>query len=1131
MPDNKPKISSTSPLRRLIKIFRTGNAIKHHFQGGQNQGTPMGTAKAYFKNAYSFQSSVIPGYSSYDRFSRYSDYCEQESFAILANALNIFADEVTQRNEKGKIIDVSSENEAIQSTLQDLMDNVLKLNGKNCWKMVRYLLKYGDSFYLIDATETNGIINLIYMPANEVEREEGFDKEEPGAIRFRWTTKQNIEIPNSYVAHFRLDGNDMFKPYGMSVLEPARRAWRQLCVIINDSVWMADGSYKKIQDVKPNDIIYCHDYDKNETRKTKVVAVSPMGKQKLVKVKTRHREICVTPNHGLLIKNKKGQFEYKKAEDLICSAGKSGYSTVKCDKLVLPYVKDGVRDFSVELSPANYFVKLNSRLEYDPIGVMSKIESLGCSDSGKNIHSFLNGKKKISYQDYIKVKERFGIQDKDLEGFYFKGSPQKTFTNNFTFKVTKEFVRLFGMMLGDGWANKKRGRIGFALGEYPEQDRYYISLLEGLLDKKATITEAEEKRGGQANVNSVEFVELFEQLGFKTGVFNKRIPDWVYKLHPEYKIELLKGYFDADGSDNDGRISSANKKLLEDARILAQQCGLEVGREVLVDREEGYYYDKSFGKEIYRQTSYRLWLNLNKVHKETQYEYVLSVEEIEENETFDLQVEDEVHNFVCEGIVSHNTLLEDAMLVYRITRAPERRVFMLDLSGLPAEDRDAAIEKFNQQLKKNRIVNDEGKIDLRYASTMSMEEDYIIPIIGHDSKTRIETLPGAQNIGDIEDIQYIEQKLFAAIGIPKAYLTYEGDVAKQVLTQEDIRFARTVARVQEVFVSELIKIGMIHLYLKGYRGKDLVDFKIKMTNPSTVSELQKNELWRARMELVQSAGEGVFDTTFIYKNFLFLSNDTIDAIRKGQIQDKIFQSKLLAIENSQGMNMGGMGGGMMGGMGMGSSPFGGSSFGGGGMGLGGGLAPGLGGMGESFNPEMKDLERDSSGDTRKREKRGLGETGLSREEDWVDDDPSSIKDIKRTAIPKAESRDFIKEARNCIEEYQKLRKEIEGKVEKDILENVVYKTHPFLRPMEVSAQSISEMNEDILRETFGEEAGSSENNTKKVLQEAVLKNKDSEEKDVWESKLSKMEDSVNEILEEIDRSPKKILQEAKDENK
>jgi len=227
-------IPKGSVLKKLIRLFRTNTVIRHHFQvGGSSKA--QGTARAFFKNAYSFQSSVIPGYSAYDRFARYSDYAEMEAYPILTNALNIFADEVMQKNEEHKIIQVVSEDKAIQASLQSLFDNVLHLNGKNGWKMVRNLIKYGDALYLLDITEENGVINLIQMPANEVEREEGFDKDDPSAIRFRWTAKQNIEIPNAYVAHFRLDGNDLFHPYGQSVLEAARRPWRQL-VLLEDSM-------------------------------------------------------------------------------------------------------------------------------------------------------------------------------------------------------------------------------------------------------------------------------------------------------------------------------------------------------------------------------------------------------------------------------------------------------------------------------------------------------------------------------------------------------------------------------------------------------------------------------------------------------------------------------------------------------------------------------------------------------------------------------------------------------------------------------------------------------------------------------------------------------------------------------
>lgn len=532
-----------SPLRKLIKMFRTNTVVKHHLQGA-GSSKPQGVAKSFFSNALSFQNGIIPGHTAYDRFARYSDYAEMLSYPILNRALSTFAEESTQKDEKGKIITVTSDNREIQEKVQDLFDNVLQLNGKKIYKIVRDLCKYGDYFALIDITTDNGVVNLIHMPAAEVEREEGYDKNEPTAVRFKWNNQNTTkEIPNAFVAHFRLDGDDLFYPYGQSALEAARRPWRQL------------------------------------------------------------------------------------------------------------------------------------------------------------------------------------------------------------------------------------------------------------------------------------------------------------------------------------------------------------------------------------------------------------------------------------------VLLEDAMMVYRITRSAERRAFYMDVAAIAPENVEEAINKVNQELKKKRVVNEQGKIDLRYGATLDMTEDLIIPVRGADSATRIETLPGGQNIGDIEDIEFIKKNLFAALGIPKAFLTFdEGVGAKATLTTEDIRFARTIAKIQECIMNELVKIALIHLYMNGVRGKDLVGFKIKMTNPSTVAEMQKNELWRARLDLVMTAGQGVFDTTFIYKEFLHLSNDAIDMIRKGQIQDKIFQAKLMAIESSGGaMAPGGMGMDMMGGMGgMG----GGMGMGGLGsapldmQGLGGGAPPNVAGMPsipmENFNPAAEVTHNKSS---------------------------------------------------------------------------------------------------------------------------------------------------------------------------
>lgn len=232
-------------------------------------------------------------------------------------------------------------------------------------------------------------------------------------------------------------------------------------------------------------------------------------------------------------------------------------------------------------------------------------------------------------------------------------------------------------------------------------------------------------------------------------------------------------------------------------------------------------------------------------------------------------------------------LIEDAMLVYRIVRSPERRVFKIDVGNIAPDQIDNFMEQIKTKLRRNQIVDPStGRVDLRY-NPLSVDEDYFIPVRG-DKSSDITTLPGGQFTGDIDDVQYIQNKLFAALKVPKAYLGYEADVgSKATLAQQDVRFARTIERVQKIVVAELNKIAIIHLYLLGFSGSDLVDFELKLATSSTISEQQKLELWRMRFEIAGSAAEGVLDRETIYKKIFNLSDDEIQRIREGKKIDKL----------------------------------------------------------------------------------------------------------------------------------------------------------------------------------------------------------------------------------------------------
>ena len=241
-------------------------------------------------------------------------------------------------------------------------------------------------------------------------------------------------------------------------------------------------------------------------------------------------------------------------------------------------------------------------------------------------------------------------------------------------------------------------------------------------------------------------------------------------------------------------------------------------------------------------------------------------------------------------------LIEDAMLVYRIVRSPERRVFHIEIANTPAEQVDAFIEQVKTQMKRNTIVDpSSGRVDLRY-NPLSVEEDYFLPKRG-EQKSVIDTLTGGQFTGDIEDVQYIQSKMFAAIKIPRAYLGYEDQIgSKATLAQEDVRFSRTIERIQSLFVAELNKIAIIHLFLCGFTGKDLQNFEISMANPSTVAAQQRLELWRMKLEVAGMAQEGMFDRGFIHRKIFALNDKQIAAIKDGKRVDKLEDTLLQSIE-------------------------------------------------------------------------------------------------------------------------------------------------------------------------------------------------------------------------------------------
>tara|TARA_B110001454_G_scaffold203018_1_gene210582 strand:+ start:12 stop:1067 length:1056 start_codon:yes stop_codon:yes gene_type:complete len=219
-------------------------------------------------------------------------------------------------------------------------------------------------------------------------------------------------------------------------------------------------------------------------------------------------------------------------------------------------------------------------------------------------------------------------------------------------------------------------------------------------------------------------------------------------------------------------------------------------------------------------------------------------------------------------------------------RAPEKRVFKIDIGNIPPNEVDNYMQQIINKMKKAPVVEKEsGDYNLRY-NMQNITEDFFVPVRGGDSGTQIDSLPGL-TYEAVEDIEYLRNKLMASLKIPKAFLGYEEQVgSKATLAAEDVRFARTIERIQRIIISELTKIAIVHLYVQGYTDADLVNFDLGLTNPSTIYEQEKIELWSSKTQLASSMlQDGIVSTDWIYRNIFGFTEEEIKHEDEGIVFD------------------------------------------------------------------------------------------------------------------------------------------------------------------------------------------------------------------------------------------------------
>jgi hypothetical protein len=252
-------------------------------------------------------------------------------------------------------------------------------------------------------------------------------------------------------------------------------------------------------------------------------------------------------------------------------------------------------------------------------------------------------------------------------------------------------------------------------------------------------------------------------------------------------------------------------------------------------------------------------------------------------------------------IFKQYVLMEDAMLIHRISRSPDRRIFYINVGSIPPNEVENFMQKTISTMKRTPLMDsNSGDYNLKY-NQQNLLEDFYIPIRGNDQSTKIETTPGLQYDG-IQDVTYLRDKLFAALKVPKAFMGYEKDLTgKATLAAEDIRFARTINRIQRIVLSELYKIALVHLYSQGFTGEQLTNFELDLTTPSIIYDQEKIALLTQKVDLAQKIMDlKILPSDWIYDNIFHFSEDQYDEYRDLVIEDqkRIFRQNQVAEEGN-----------------------------------------------------------------------------------------------------------------------------------------------------------------------------------------------------------------------------------------
>ena len=853
---------------KLADLFRSGPVVKRKIKSMDTRVAlpnklDSSSIEIFQKTTSQLYSAITSNaYNNSERLMRYGDFNEMEQTAEIAAALDIWADETCSVDSKGKALHIYSENAQIKKLLDELFYDTINLDF-NLRMWARNLCKYGDFVAFIDVHPQFGILNVIPIPINEIEREEGYDKDDPLAVRYRWVSRGNQILENWQIIHMRLLGNDMFLPYGSSVIEAARRIWRQL-ILIEDAMLVyrivrapdRRVFYIDVGNIEPDQIPNYVEQQRSALRSNQVIdrttgrvdlRYNPMCLSQKTLIKLQDDRVLTLNNiinewnagntnmwvHSVDLENK------HLAPGKIIWAG----ITRKDTELVRVHLDDKTW---YDCTPDHRWMMRN--------GEYKEASLLNPGDALMPLYTKLSSKK----------------DGDNIVGYEKSYNP---------FKETYEFTH--------------RINANTSLQEQRETVRAKVNW-----SKNNNLTvhhmNCNRRDNSPENLqwmgNSDHFIFHAETGKARLLTYNKS--DRKRKRTSELNIEKnsiasMQWYNSSDlhASHNTIRSKSQHESWNKNKKQRSEALRWNI-TDPMFDRIEKLVSDNmKFGR--------------SKIHS------LILADEFFMNELSKSSLDRDIKKFsyvAWEGELKRRGYEGLPALRNSIVGYKNHKVERIEFLSHKEDTGCITVENYHnfaagpsvECLTSDKLEDVKNMNSFIYLHN-SVDEDYFIPVRGGDTGTKIDTLAGGQNTAAVEDVEYIQKKLFAALKIPKAYLGFDEMLSsKATLAQEDIRFSRSVQMVQRTIVSELNKLAIIHLFAHGFTGEDLINFTLKLSNPSSVAQQQKLELFKSKFEIAALAPEGLLSKEFILKNIIELTDEEINDIQNGLIDDKEFAAKLEA---------------------------------------------------------------------------------------------------------------------------------------------------------------------------------------------------------------------------------------------